>query len=80
MKNSARLLLLLASCLLPISATAQPQVQILDGRVTADENWVRNEAAMSVGLISDMMLVGIPNDGEAAASAGAVCAFRGQYT
>jgi hypothetical protein len=51
-------------------------VQTLEDRIVADENWVYNEAAMPVGLISDMMLVGIPNDSEAAASAGAVWVFK----
>lgn len=69
----------LAIALLAFSVSLQaagPHVATIEGKVLADEPWTGNEAAMPVGLISDMMLVGTPGDGEAGSLAGAVWAFK----
>lgn len=59
------------------SVDTEPDPLPLDGRVTADEPWQNNEEAMPVGLISDLMVVGIPKDTEAAGSStGAVFSFK----
>lgn len=69
-------MLFLAAVLSLAPRVALTQMQTIEQRLTGSDPWHRNESFMPVGLISDMLVVGIPNDSESANGAGAVFVFK----